>query len=718
MPRLHPLTPLTTLLASAAALAVAQPAAAQGATAGADATSAAPQQVVVTGNPLQRADPVQPVSVLAGEALDLRRAGSLGQTLDGLPGVATTAFGPNASRPVIRGLDGDRVRLLSNGSAVIDASNLSFDHAVAIDPLIIERIEVLRGPAALLHGGNATGGVVQTLDNRLPRLGRAFGARAEARLGGAASERATAVVVDGGSAAPSGGRAWAWHADAFARDTGDTRTPRFTPTEDGSPLPDADRVRSSAARAHGGAIGASLGVLGGSIGASLDSLSHDYGVTVEPGVMIRMQRRHLALGGDWPLSTGPFEALELKAGRTHYTHNEVEPSGEVGTRFASRGQQGRLELRQRRLGPWSGMVGAQAEALDFSALGEEAFVPDTRTHARALFTLQEWDFGRWRASAGARAEQVRVASAGDPADAEEPRFGGPAERRFAPRSASLGLAFAASPQLALHATLGHTQRAPAYYELFANGVHLATATFERGDATLGIESSRHAELGARWAAGGWTLRAQVFATRFSRFISLEDTGEVFGEDDADHEDGSGMAARERASRARALDEDDEHAEGPFPIHAFRAVRARFTGFELEARTRLPMGGWMLEPALIVDRTRARNLDTGEPLPRIAPLRASLSLAARRGAWHWGLRATHQAAQNAVPATDTTTPGARWVDLWASWSQSQADGGGLSLTLKLDNAGNALIYNPTAAGTIRPLSPRGGRALAGSLRWNY
>jgi iron complex outermembrane receptor protein len=154
---------------------------------------------------------------------------------------------------VIRGLDGDRIRLLDNGAGLVDASNLSFDHAVAVDPLVVERIEVLRGPAALLYGGNATGGVVSVLDNRIPREAAAgLAGRAELRLGGAASERAGAVVLDGGAGA------LAWHADVASRHSGDLRTPRFTPVADGQPLEPANRVRNSASSSRAGAVGLSM----------------------------------------------------------------------------------------------------------------------------------------------------------------------------------------------------------------------------------------------------------------------------------------------------------------------------------------------------------------------------------------------------------------------------------------------------------------------------
>ncbi|WP_153061425.1 TonB-dependent receptor plug domain-containing protein, partial [Escherichia coli] len=157
-----------------------------------------------------------------------------GDTLQGLAGVAATNFGPNASRPSIRGLDGDRVRILSNSGASVDASNLSFDHGVAIDPLVIDKVEVLRGAAALLYGGNAVGGVVNTLDNRIPRtLIRGLSGAAEARLGGATRDKSGALVLDGGTGQANSG--WGWHADVSARNASDQTAPRFdSPTDTGS----------------------------------------------------------------------------------------------------------------------------------------------------------------------------------------------------------------------------------------------------------------------------------------------------------------------------------------------------------------------------------------------------------------------------------------------------------------------------------------------------
>jgi iron complex outermembrane receptor protein len=191
--------------------------------------------------------------VLSGDELVLRRGSSLGETLKGQPGVSSTWFGPNANRPTIRGFDGDRLRILSNSGSSLDASSLSFDHAVAMDPLAVERIEVLRGPAALLYGGNAIGGVVNAIDNRIPkdRLDGVSGS-AEVRLGGAERERGGAALVEAGN-----GR-FALHADAFGRRTSDLRVPRYTPVDaEGNVLAATTTVRNSAARTSGGALGGS-----------------------------------------------------------------------------------------------------------------------------------------------------------------------------------------------------------------------------------------------------------------------------------------------------------------------------------------------------------------------------------------------------------------------------------------------------------------------------
>lgn len=654
-------------------------------------TQTATQTIVITGNPLGRSGASQPVSVLSGDALLQRRAATLGETLDGLPGVAGSGFGPNSSRPVIRGLDGERVRLLDNGGASIDASALSFDHAPASDPLIAERIEVLRGPAVLLYGGNAIGGVINSIDNRIPRRAAAgLGGRAELRAGGAADLRSGAAVLEGGAGA------FAWHLDAFGRDQDDLRVPEFTPLEDGTPLEPTRRVRNSAARSAGGALGAALTGAQGYLGAAVDTMDQRYGVTVEPGVVIRMQRDRLALAGEWRLPGGNFiHKLSGQASRTRYRHDEVEESGEIGTRFGSRGSEARLQAQHAPLGPLHGVVGVQVEDQRFSALGEEAFVPDTHTRSRALFVLEEVDAGALVVSGGARIEDVRVASGGD-ADPASARFGAAQQRRFSPASAMFGVRSSNAEGAQFSASLGRSQRAPAYHELYANGVHLATAAYERGDTTLPRENGRHAELGAGWVRGATSLKLSLFETRFSSFIALQATGQDI-----------------------TVPGEPGEPDQLVPEYAYRAVRARLRGAEVEARHRWQLRGLALELSGSADTVHGEDLDRGEALPRLAPRRAQLALQADTGPWRAGIGLRHAAAQRRVPATDQATAAWTQFDLWAGGDLPWAIGGGNSQwLLRLANAGDKLAFNAASVSSVRSLAPLPGRSLTVSLRSTF
>ena len=657
---------------------------------------AAAAQVVITGNPLGSDRSTQPSAVLAGEALALRRAGTLGETLDGLPGVSSTGFGPQVGRPVIRGLDGDRVRLLDNGGASADASNLSFDHAVALDPLVVERIEVLRGPAALLYGGNATGGVVNAIDNRIPRSPlQALSGRAELRLGGAAAERASAALLEGGQGGIN------WHLDAAQRLSSDLHTPRFRPVKDGQAGPETTRVANSAGQSRSAALGASWADAHGFVGLALDDHHNAYGVTVEPDVGIRLQRQRLQLAAERRGLAGPWSAWALQASQTRYQHQELEASGAVGTTFRSRGQDLRLQATQAALplpglaagATLAGVIGLQAETLDFSALGAEAFVPASHTRSSALYALQTLVLPAFSLSAGARIEQVRVQSDGDAADAGSPRFGGAAARSFAPASLALSLQAPMGAGWAASAMVGRTQRAPAYYELYANGLHVATGAFERGDPQQALERSRHAELGLRWQQPGAELHLAAFATRFANFIALDASGVQVPVDD-----GAGGTLL-------------------LPEYRFSGVPAHLHGIEIEGRARLAGAPWQLDAHASLDALHGRNGATGQALPRIAPWRLQAGLDAARGAWRLGGQLRFAARQQQVPASDIPTASATTLDLYASWQQ-RLGAADAAWTFKLSNLGNALAYNASALRTARELAPAGGRALWAGLRLGF
>ena len=647
----------------------------------------ATQRVVVTGNPLGSSEIAVPVSVLGGDALVLRRGSTLADTLDGLPGVSSTWFGPNANRPIVRGLDGDRVRILGNAGASIDASSLSFDHAVPLDPLIVERIEVLRGPGALLYG-SAVGGVVNALDNRIPAqpLTGTSGI-AELRLGGAAGERGGAALVETGSGP------FALHADVFGRRTSDLRVPRYTPLEGDEPLDPTERVRNSASSTQGGALGGSFFFGPGQrsrVGLSVDRFDSDYGVVAEEDITIEMQRDRLSLATELNDLPGLLPRVSAHLNRSLYEHQEIEGSGEVGTVFSSAGNELRIEAQHRPWGPWRGALGLQWEDVDFSALGEEAFVPSTQTRRAALFAVEEMTWSGGTLSAGLRLERVRLASAGD-GDAtpgEEGQFGDPAQRRFSLRSASLGHVRPLSARWSLSGSLSVSERAPTSFELFANGVHAATGVFELGDPSLRKERSANLDLGLTWRDGPSQWRLGVFNNRFSNFISLDTRGEVVEE------------------------EGEEGGIESFPLYQFLPVKARLYGVEIDGRQRLLTTPWTLDLTAKLDVTRGRNLDTDEPLPRIAPMRLLVGLDAASGSWLGRVEFSHAARQGRVAAFDAPTEGYTLVNL--SVSRRLGDGGALWF-LRLDNLTDRLAYSASTIQTVRSLAPRPGRSLKTGLR---
>ena len=309
-----------------------------------------------------------------------------------------------------------------------------------------------------------------------------------------------------------------------------------------------------------------------------------------------------------------------------------------------------------------------------------------------MFALEEWTQGPWSLSAGARAEQVRVRSDGD-APGADPRFGAATERRFTPASFSLGAGWRGPAGWQLQASLGSTQRAPAHYELYANGVHVATGAFEVGDPQMALERSRHAELGAAWRSGDHHVQANLFETRFANFIALDATGVDI-----------------------TVPGENGEPDTLVPEYRFQGVKARLRGLELEGRTRLLSGRLTVDLSGGLDVLRGDNLTRGEPLARLAPTRVRLGLELGSAGWRTGFTVRHAARQTRVPATDTATAASTLLDLWAQ-GQLRADGG-LGWFAKLSNATDRLAYNAAAVSTIRGLSPLAGRALSVGLnaRW--
>ncbi len=636
-------------------------------------------QVPVTGNPLGVAsdDMVVPVSVLGGRELSLRRQGTLGETLNGIPGVTATQFGPNASRPIIRGLDAERVRIMQNGVGVLDASSLSFDHAVGIDPLIIEQIDVVRGPAALLYGGSAMGGVVNAIDHRIPKESlNGYTGRAEARFGGPDNTRNGAAVVDVGNGL------FALHADVYSRETSNLDIPGYAVSKRKSLADGTERdskgkktLNNSAGFANGGAMGASWTFDKGYLGLSYADSNNYYGTVAEDDVKIDMNNKRTELAGEVRDLKGPIEKLKLRMAYTNYKHVELE-NGEVGTTFKNRGMQGSLEGTHQTFLGLNGVVGYQFQNTRFMALGEEAFVPSVTTQDQSLYLYEEYAIDKHKITFGGRTGETSVRSA------DSDNFGTGQNKRFSPNSFALGGLYTIDESWVATVNLSHNERAPSYFELFADGPHIATGQVEIGNTSLKKERSNGIDAQLKWKSGGHSITLGAYATKFKNFIGLFNTG------------------------------NDRLVDGELlPEAEFRAVPALFKGLELEGKFALN-DEWALR--LRGDYVHAKDTRNNDYLPRISPLRLGGGVDYRLGNWNARMDVLHAFKQNDVAENELKTDG--YTNLSALVAYKLPVKYHVELFAKANNLLNDEIREH--ASFLKDISPAGARSVLVGARADF
>jgi iron complex outermembrane receptor protein len=642
-------------------------------------------EFVVTSSALDRAadEIAQPASVLGGSRLDVARQSSLGETLSGEPGVSSTYFGPGASRPVVRGMGSDRLRVLTSGVGTMDASVVSPDHAVSIDPLLVDRIELVRGPATLLYGGSAIGGVVNVIDSRVleEKPARSMQGRIETRFGSATDERSGAGVFTGGA------DEWAWRLDGFTRQTDDVRIPSFGPTDalrdeleaEDEPVSNGVLI-NSATRSDGAGFGLTrfLGENGaaGHAGVSYSGFNSRYGTVAEPDVTVQLRQRRWDVHAELMQPTAWLRAANFQLGVADYGHTEFE-GAEVGTVFQNRGYEGRLELLHAPVGPVTGAIGLQASRSDFEAIGEEAFLPPSVTTNRALFVYEEWKRGgnlSWEL--GGRVEQQKIAP-----DAAS----GLAGRDETLLSFSGGTIWRLPNDYALALSLTRSERAPNAQELFANGPHVGTDAFEIGDAGLTPEKVAGVDLSLRKRAGFLTGALTVFANRFDGFIFEQATGA----DDAD----SGL-----------------------PIYRFQQGAARFVGAELEVIAHvLETKTARAELRFTADTVRAENLDADRPLPRIPPSRVGVAADWHTGPWSFTAEVRTAGRQDRTAENETATAGYALVN--ASIARRVELGG---VQAELFARGTNLTDATARVHTsfLKDIAPRPGRDVTVGVRFVF
>lgn len=623
--------------------------------------------IVVTAAGIDRLDTVAGTSVVSGIALQRESAGQIGDVLASQPGVSATGFAPGASRPVLRGFGGERVRVLSDGVGSLDASGASADHAVAVDPLIAERIEVLRGPAVLLYGSSAIGGAVNVITKRIPpRLPEepihvdalaAFDTASNLREGGASLD------------APLGG-GFAFHVDGSYRNTDDIEIPGFAATpalradlladaaeeEEEGHLDEAEELREGAntrdvlpnSWTEATSLGTGLAWFSGenNLGVSFDYYDTSYGIPGLPGVghvhgedeeehddedehgeeeegpvSIGLERYRVDMRGQFHLGDGFFDRVQTRWGWSDYTHTEFE-GDEIGTVFNVQGIEGRAEFVQSRRDNWRGSMGAQYSHVDFEAIGPEAYIPPNITENFAVFTLQELDFEAIELELGGRYENTSV---------RETVFD--RDRDFDTFSGAIGASYTLFDDFRAGLNLSRAERAPSAQELFADGPHLATQQFEIGNDTLGVEGAWGVEGYLRGAVGAVQVNASLYRNWFDGFIYLAGTG---------------------------LEEDG--------LDVFRFLQSDADQWGFESQITFPLlhdGQFTLLGDLRGDYTEA-TLDNGEPVPRIPPLSLAGALEAQTG--HFDARAEVEwnDNQDRVAPFETPTESFTHVNLSLAW----------------------------------------------------
>lgn len=624
-------------------------------------------KIIVSAQGLEELDFVSGQDVLEEDDIQENLSGQIGEVLAKVPGVSATTFSPGASRPILRGQDGERVRVLIDGLGTADVANTSADHATSIDPLTVTRIEVLRGPTALLFGSQALGGVVNVIDRRIPTEVPEDGFRFDALTAFDTSSdlRSGAASLDVGL-----GENFVFHLDGSYRDTNDLEIPGFQLTDDlradlladaaeeeeEGELEEAEELREAAAQegflpnsaTETYTVNGGLGVILGdsSFGASVGYYDTFYGIVGNPEgghhhgeeeggeeeeeeeaetVSIGLEqwrfdfRGDIALGGD-----GLAQRLKVRAGYSDYTHTEFEGI-EVGTVFETETFEGRVELIQS-----TGVIGVQFTSRDFSAVGEEAFVPPNDTTQTAVFTAQEFDLGGFQIEAAARAERVEVES--DPLNQE---------RTFSLFSGALSGIVEPSEGVRLGATVSRSERAPAGEELFANGPHIATQTFEIGDPNLSTESAWGFEGFVRGDIGKMQFGASVYYQTFNNFIFLNDTG---------------------------LEEDD------LPVFNFLQQDADFFGFEADAVFPLVENdGFSLIGDVRASYVEA-ELDDGSNVPRIPPFSGLGALQAEVDAFTLRGEVQYFGGQSDVSENETETDSFTLVNAYLSWRPFESNRG--------------------------------------------
>lgn len=607
------------------------------------------ESVTVSPNARDTFESYQPATVLGGADLQQRLGGTLGATLASEPGVNVRSFGSGNARPVVRGLDNDRVLILENGARTGDLSSQSADHGVTLDPATATQIEVVRGPATLLYGASAIGGVVNLVSDEIvskPLRG----------VHGAFMAQGASADEDGGVAGNlSGGNGKvAYRVNGSAQRTDDYDTP------DGE-------VPNSQSNSKSG--GGSLALTGndGYLGASYQFVDTRYGVPYveEGGTTLHPRRQRVDVRGERRNLGGFISGVKFLGGFRDYRHDEIEASGEIATSFKNEVSEGNLYLNHRPLGRLTGTFGVRGEHRSYSASGEEALAPPTVQDSFSGFLYEELTFRHLSLQFGGRVDHTSFAPDGAAVERDDLT-----KRDFTEFSGSVGVLGYLRDDLTLALNLARAARNPSLEELYNYGPHAGNFAFEIGDPTLATEVAYGADLSLRYRTPRLVGEGTVFVNRIDDFVFPFQTGE--------------------------LEED-------LPVVKFTSADSKLYGFEAHLDVGLTKALWLV---LGGDAVRGELRSGGGALPRIPPYRLWAGLRLQHKEFHFEGEVKTVGEQTRVYGAETPTDGYTLVNFHATYQHTTGHAVH-NVTLRADNVGNELYRNHLSY--IKDLTPEMGRS---------
>ena len=647
-----------------------------------------PMEHVLVSVPIHKkvANTALPVTVLSGDNLRRQAGATIGETLSNSPGLANASFGPGVGQPVIRGQAGPRVTVLQNGTSSADASNISADHAVSVEPLLADSVEVLRGPATLLYGGGAIGGVVNVLDNRIPTT------EITSLQGGAEYRHDTASSGDNLVARLEGGNgAFAFHLDGLKRSWDNVEIPSSATGED-----ESDHIENSDGETSAYTLGGSYHIGQGFFGLAVNQLENEYGIP--PGshghheeedhpddddenirIDVEQTRYDAAVHLHQPLAG--IDVFRGFLTYTDYAHVELEGS-EIGTRYDNESWETRLEMVHTPFGEFHGSLGLQASGGKFSAIGEEAFIPATESSELGIFLVEDFHLNRFTLEGGLRVDWVER----DP-DSIQAR-----KSDFTAYGISGSLLIDLSNSWQFGLALMRAERAPTTEELFSNVesinpadwvVHAATQSIELGDANLDTEVSNNVDLSLSWVLDQHQISINAFYNNFSKYVGLTSTG---------------------------VELDD------IPVFIYANEDAQFYGLEVDSDFAVAsIGSGLLRLAIKGDLIHG-ELDSGANVPRLPPARIGASLSWTSDSWHISGSVLDAADQTRAGDNEEETAGyTRW-DAGVEYRLSAGDDSELVLFAKLKNISDEEIRLSTSF--LRDVAPEPGRSLEAGVRFVF